>query len=97
MDSRVIEKHAFIPLALYDEHSQIRPNAVSIGNSKVITYAESEKSSMRALAESTGFEIKEDQTVDAVIAAIELGIDAIYVTSTKQAREIAYHFGGVDE
>lgn len=88
----MIEKHAFIPVSLYEQHSQIRPHAISIGNSKVITYAESEKGSMRALAESTGFEIKEDQTVDAVVAAIELGIDAIYVVSTQQAREIAQHF-----
>jgi hypothetical protein len=88
----MIEKHAFIPVDLYEQHSHIRPHAISIGNSKVITYAESEKGSMRALAESTGFEIKEDQTVDAVIAAIELGIDAIYVVSTQQAREIAKHF-----
>lgn len=88
----MIEKHAFIPVSLYEQHSHIRPHAISIGNSKVITYAESEKGSMRALAESTGFEIKEDQTVDAVIAAIELGIDAIYVVSTQQAREISQHF-----
>lgn len=92
----MIEKHAFIPIDLYEQHSQIRPHAISIGNSKVITYAESEKGSMRALAESTGFEIKEDQTVDAVITAIELGIDAIYIVSTEQAREIVKHFNEDD-
>lgn len=88
----MIEKHAFIPVALYEQHSHIRPHAISVGNSKVITYAEREKSAMRALAELTCLEIKEDQTVSAVIAAIEHDIDAIYVVSTQQAREVAMHF-----
>ena len=92
----MIEKHAFIPIDLYEQHSHIRPHAITVGNSKVITYAEIEKDSMRALAGSTGYEIKEDQTVAAVIASIELGVDAIYVCTTQQAREIVKHFNEDD-
>jgi hypothetical protein len=96
----MIERYSFIPVSAWESVKSVFPNAISYGNSKVVQYASPvDSTAMLELVNKSGLEFIHHSLTDAqmIIDAIESGIDKVYNCNIDVARDVASHFGGVEQ
>lgn len=96
-----LERYAFISIEMWKLVSDIFPDAVTYGNSKVIQYASNEDGTLSDEAtmllskvNQYGFDIvmHDKVSVDMIVNAINSGIDKVYSCNHDVALHVAAHF-----
>ena len=90
-----LSRFGFVPPHAYDVMTKVYYGAMTIGNSKLVTYAYPAGSSELAeLAGKSNLEVVNNDNSEFVIAAINAGLDRVYSCNYECALAVVTHFEG---
>ena len=93
--SNLIERYAFISFEMWRMVSDIFPDAITYGESKVVQYASpTQSNAMRDLVLKHNLTLVEHEQANSkmIINAIETGIDRVYNCNHDVALKVCAHF-----